>query len=340
MRSSPGLIVLSLLLLTTLGQAGPTLYFDQLTRETDACGQVGSTIVYHVAGRRYELPAKDVHRIDGQCEDGAALANPSVEPDPLAAVLDTPSALPPTDAVLASQALVLPTLSWRPSAAEQQACGSQSLRVTVLRVVDGDTIEVRLPDGHREIVRYIGINTPELHHPQRGAEPGGLAARNVNVALLQGKQIELAFDVDARDRYGRLLAYAYADGTFVNAELVRRGYAATASFAPNVRCADIFRQFEREARGSSAGLWGESSLTRVAIAGASDIDLAPRSAEVSSGSGVSSGASYGSQVPGTSSGSSSNTGGSVSVRGYTRSDGTYVAPYTRSAPGSGSGRRR
>jgi hypothetical protein len=75
MRSSQGLIVPSLLLLTTLGQAGPTLYFDQLTRETDACWRVGSTIVYHVAGRCHELPAKAVHRIDGQVPEGVLQAN-------------------------------------------------------------------------------------------------------------------------------------------------------------------------------------------------------------------------------------------------------------------------
>jgi micrococcal nuclease len=207
-------------------------------------------------------------------------------------------------------------------------------------VIDGDTIVARLPDGHREVVRYIGMNTPELHHPTRGAEPGGLEARAQNAALLQGKQITLAFDVDTRDRYGRLLAYVYADGAFVNGDLVRRGYAATATYAPNVCHADEFRQLERAARSTNAGLWGTSPITRQVIADSSHIDLRPR-AETSPALGVYSGQDGTVSSTGISAASTdSSNHGPVQVRGYTRKDGTSVAPHTRSVPGSGGGRRR
>jgi hypothetical protein len=94
----------------------------------------------------------------------------------------------------------------------------------VVRVVDGDTIEVQLSDGRREKVRYIGINTPEIHHPTKGAQPGGAEAREMNRRLVEGKTVDLEFDVQQRDKYGRLLAYVRTmDGTHVNTELAFRG---------------------------------------------------------------------------------------------------------------------
>ena len=68
----------------------------------------------------------------------------------------------------------------------------------------------------------------------------------------------LRYDVQQRDRYGRILAYVYLpDGTFVNAELVRRGFAQVMTIPPNVRHADLFVRLEREARTSRVGLWAD-----------------------------------------------------------------------------------
>jgi micrococcal nuclease len=69
--------------------------------------------------------------------------------------------------------------------------------------------------------------------------------------------VRLRFDVERRDRYGRLLAYVYRadDGTFVNAALVRDGYARPLTVPPNVRYADRFVQLAREARRAERGLW-------------------------------------------------------------------------------------
>ncbi len=92
--------------------------------------------------------------------------------------------------------------------------------VQVVRVIDGDTIEVCCVFGDREKVRYIGINTPETHHPMRGVEPYGMEASEANRKLVDGKTVRLEFDVQEQDRYGRLLAYIYLeDGTFVDAWL-------------------------------------------------------------------------------------------------------------------------
>ena len=130
---------------------------------------------------------------------------------------------------------------------------------TVVRTVDGDTIYVRLAGGV-EKVRYIGIDTPEVHHPTRGEEPGGRAATEVNRRLLGREPVRLETDVQLRDRYGRLLAYVWVrrpDGgeLMVNAELVRLGYAAVMTVPPNVRHAELFRKLAAEAREQRRGLW-------------------------------------------------------------------------------------
>jgi len=128
-----------------------------------------------------------------------------------------------------------------------------------VRTVDGDTVHVRLVD-RIEKVRYIGINTPEVHHPTRGEEPGGRAATEINRGLVGGRAVRLEPDVQLRDRYRRLLAYVWverADGVevMVNAEMVRLGYAQVMTIPPNVRHAEMFRKLAAEAREQRRGLW-------------------------------------------------------------------------------------
>jgi len=125
---------------------------------------------------------------------------------------------------------------------------------TVVSVVDGDTIHVRIAD-RLEKVRYIGMNTPEVHHPRKGEEPGGREASEVNRQLVAGKQVRLELDVQERDRYGRLLAYVWVGDTMVNAELVRRGYAQVMTIPPNVRHQQLLLKLQREAREAGRGLW-------------------------------------------------------------------------------------
>jgi micrococcal nuclease len=148
----------------------------------------------------------------------------------------------PLAPLLVTLALALPALA------------QPALEGTVVRVVDGDTIHVRL--GERlEKVRYIGVNTPEVHHPTRGEEPGGRAAAGVNGQLLNGRRVRLELDAQSRDRFGRLLAYVWVDATMVNAELVRRGVAQVMTVPPNVRYQALFVRLQREAREAGRGLW-------------------------------------------------------------------------------------
>jgi micrococcal nuclease len=131
---------------------------------------------------------------------------------------------------------------------------SRTLIGQVIRVVDGDTIHVRLGD-HIEKVRYIGMNAPELHHPTKGVEPLAREAMEANRKLVQGQTVRLELDVQERDRYGRLLAYVYVGDTMINAELVAQGYAQVMTIPPNVKHQDEFLKLQREARALQLGLW-------------------------------------------------------------------------------------
>ncbi len=128
--------------------------------------------------------------------------------------------------------------------------------VQVVRVIDGDTIQVCCVFGDRVTVRYVGIDTPETHHPMKGVERAGKEASEANRKLVDGKTVTLEFDVQEQDRYGRLLAYVYLEeGTFVNAWLVEKGYAAVMTIPPNVKHEGLFLKLQREAREQRRGLW-------------------------------------------------------------------------------------
>jgi micrococcal nuclease len=132
----------------------------------------------------------------------------------------------------------------------------------VVRVVDGDTIHV-VVEGRREKVRYIGMDTPETHKPGTPVQCYGRAASALNAQLVAGRTVRLRMDAERRDRYGRLLAYVYRvpDGMFVNAELVRRGYARQLTIPPNVAHAAEFGSLAARARRANRGLWSACSAT-------------------------------------------------------------------------------
>lgn len=130
---------------------------------------------------------------------------------------------------------------------------------TLAEVSDGDTYVLR--DGTR--VRLIGIDTPETQHPEFGEECFGKAAtRFVRTLLQPGDRVRLVLDVEHYDRYQRLLAYVYRarDDLFVNAALVRRGYAYVSTIPPNVEHADLFRRLAGTARRAERGLWRECDV--------------------------------------------------------------------------------
>ena len=112
-------------------------------------------------------------------------------------------------------------------------------------MTDGDTIV--LENG--EVVRYIGIDTPERDDPFYGE------ATEANQEMLERGRITLEYDQDRRDRYGRLLAYVWVDTLLLNAELIRKGLASVYLFSPNLKYRERFISLQREARQKSVGIW-------------------------------------------------------------------------------------
>ena len=162
------------------------------------------------------------------------------------------------------------------SSAEQQ------YTATVIRVIDGDTI--KLDTGEK--VRLIGIDTPEkyickkLYKDAKKSKKDietiktmGEKASRFTKKLVEGKKVRLEYDVEGKDRYGRLLAYIYVPTSdlkdvegyknltrlevFLNAELVKQGYAQIYTFPPNVKYQELFLKLQKEARDNKRGLWNE-----------------------------------------------------------------------------------
>ncbi|NSW84098.1 MAG: thermonuclease family protein [Syntrophothermus sp.] len=139
---------------------------------------------------------------------------------------------------------------------------------TVTSVADGDTLHVKI-NGREEKVRLIGVNTPEIAHPDLGIkeQPYGKEAAAYTQKRLTGKQVYLELDVGERDKYGRILAYVWLEqpksdsetevrAKMYNAELLLNGYAQVMTVPPNVKYADTFVKFQQEARDAGKGLWG------------------------------------------------------------------------------------
>lgn len=129
---------------------------------------------------------------------------------------------------------------------------------TVAEVVDGDTLRVEVA-GAIEDVRLLGIDTPETVHPSKPVQCWGPeASARTHELLPVGSEVLLQRDAEARDRYGRLLVYAWrrADHLFVNRALVAEGHARTLAIAPNTTHRAALAAAEHDARRRAAGLWG------------------------------------------------------------------------------------
>ena len=127
----------------------------------------------------------------------------------------------------------------------------------VTKVVDGDTIHVRF-GGANETIRLIGINTPETVDPRKPVQCFGAEAKTRMKDLLPiGTLVRLERDAEARDKYGRLLAYVYrtSDNAFINLTMAQEGFADVMTIAPNVAHSEDFVAAVRLARDAGVGLW-------------------------------------------------------------------------------------
>lgn len=145
--------------------------------------------------------------------------------------------------------------------------GASPGAAVVTKNTDGDTLHVEI-NGVDETVRFIGVDTPETRGRNGLIECFGKEASAYTATLLPvGTAVRVERDVEARDRYGRLLVYIYraSDDLFVNLALARDGYADVATFPPNVAHTQEFVAAVREARTAGRGLWSACGSADVPV---------------------------------------------------------------------------
>uniref|UniRef100_A0A4Y8PUP2 TNase-like domain-containing protein n=2 Tax=Paenibacillus athensensis TaxID=1967502 RepID=A0A4Y8PUP2_9BACL len=153
---------------------------------------------------------------------------------------------------LLTAAALLLALAAACSARPEPSAAHEMFRIE--RVIDGDTVQIRL-DGRKESVRLIGIDTPETKKPDTPVRFYGPEASEFTTQKLQGATVGLEWDIERRDRYGRLLAYVWLGDELFNRTLVQRGYARIATFPPNVKYVDALKKDQEKARSQGLGLW-------------------------------------------------------------------------------------
>ncbi|MHC5253166.1 thermonuclease family protein [Listeria kieliensis] len=128
-------------------------------------------------------------------------------------------------------------------------------------VVDGDTVAIKFEgDSKVHSVRLLLIDTPESVKPGTPVQPFAKEASNYMKKLVSGAKLNLEYDEGgATDRYGRVLAYLYANGKNVNEMMVREGYARVAYvYKPNTRYLNEFNQAQAKAKKEKKKIWSRS----------------------------------------------------------------------------------
>lgn len=137
--------------------------------------------------------------------------------------------------------------------------GGKKIKVRLVRTVNGDTIRAMV-NGKEEVIRYIGIDAPEMNHNKKDSpQPFAVEAMEFNARILEGRALVIELDVQERDRYGRLLAYVFAEGDdgefMVNLEFLKSGMAVVLTIPPNVKYVDKFLEAQKTAQKEGAGIW-------------------------------------------------------------------------------------
>ena len=145
----------------------------------------------------------------------------------------------------------------RKAKTEQSVSSNKEGFLKVTKVVDGDTFWVDEGSEKGIKIRLIGVDAPESRNVfKKKKSYYGDEAKTYLSNMFEEQSVRLEYDVDSLDRYGRTLAYVYlTDGTFVNAALVKNGYAMVMTVPPNVKYADEFVKLQQEARENNRGLW-------------------------------------------------------------------------------------
>lgn len=133
----------------------------------------------------------------------------------------------------------------------------KTFEATIVKVIDGDTVKIELPNGNEETVRLLLIDTPETVHPTKDVQPFGPEASQFAKSLMpSGSTVEVELGISERDKYGRLLAYFYVDGKMVNKLLLEKGLARVAYvYAPNTKYLDELEAIQKKAQQKTVGIW-------------------------------------------------------------------------------------
>lgn len=173
-----------------------------------------------------------------------------------------PTNQPDSKSSEATQEVLSSTLSPSQAAAVSTPTPTpQQTVVTVVKVVDGDTVDVDI-NGKTERLRLIGLDTPETVDPRKPVQCFGLEASNKAKELLGGKTVKLEGDPSQgeRDKYGRLLRYVYLpDGQLFNKLMIADGYAFEYTYNTSYRYQKDFQDAEKNARENNKGLWSPSA---------------------------------------------------------------------------------
>lgn len=123
-------------------------------------------------------------------------------------------------------------------------------KIKVDYVIDGDTFV-----SDDEKYRLLLVDTPETVHPDKGVQPYGKEASNFTKNALEGQTVEIAYDVEKKDPYGRNLVYVYKNNHSFNETLLKEGYAKVVVFKPNTKYASKYKKIEQEAQSHNKGMW-------------------------------------------------------------------------------------
>jgi len=132
---------------------------------------------------------------------------------------------------------------------------------SVRHIIDGDTF-ITTDNTH---VRLLGIDAPEFDYETNNHDPGAVNARSLLIEYLsEANQIGLVFDKEPKDAYGRILAHVFlTNGTNLQAELIKSGYAVPYTFPPNLMFADCYYAIAQTARNNNRGVWNYSDFQRI-----------------------------------------------------------------------------
>ena len=144
---------------------------------------------------------------------------------------------------------------------KKESVSNDRVPVEFVRVVDGDTIKV-IYEGKEESVRYLLMDTPESKDRRTCVQPYAKEASQRNEELLKNSKVTLEFEKSARDKYGRLLAYVFADDVSVQETLIREGYARVAYiYEPPYKYLETYQNAEQKAKSERLRIWSKSGYS-------------------------------------------------------------------------------